>query len=72
MLIHLGLKIKFHLSSNDFGFICAGVSNVSVVKETPIWVVSYKLTAIWAPRKKFLETYGISGHGNGWRKDALN
>ena len=46
-------KKKFRLDSNDFGFICAGVSNVSIIKGTfdMIWVVCYKLTAIWAPTK---------------------
>ena len=26
---------EFRLNSDDFGFICAGVSNVAVIKETP-------------------------------------
>ena len=46
--IHPRFKKKFCLDSNDFGFICAGVSNVvSYIKETSdIVVVCYKLTVI--------------------------
>ena len=52
-------KKRFCLNSNDFGFICAGVSNVvsyiyNINKTSDItWVVCYKLTAIWASSKNY-------------------
>ena len=52
----------------------------AVIKDSPdiIWVVCYKLAAIWAPTKScpladsFFETYGVTIHDSGWKKDAVN
>ena len=48
--IHPLQERKSCLDSNDFGFICAGVSNM-VSYKTNIWVVCHKLPAIWASSK---------------------
>jgi len=47
---------KSHLDLNNFGFICAGVSNVCGYKRTAWNNLSclLKLTAIWAPAKSCL------------------
>ena len=49
-------KKEFFLNSNDFGFICGGVSNVGGYKWNGwynyFWDVSYKLIAIWAQTEK--------------------
>jgi len=57
------------LVSNDFGFICADVSNVGSSKITPdiIWVVCYKFAAIRVSRKNCPETYGVTSYGSRWR-----
>ena len=77
---------KFPLDSDDFGFICAGVSNVVSCKrnvggqktktKTPaiIWVVCYITTTKenLFVRWPFSETYGVINYGSGWRNDDVN
>ena len=77
------VKKEFRLDSNDFGFIWAGVSYMVSYKRN-VWynlllsVVCYELTAIWAPSKKMLVSwqisgpYGITKYASGWRKDVVN
>ena len=51
----------------------------SVIKETSdiIWIVCYKLTAVWTSPKLFIswqfwESCGVINCGSGWRKDVVN
>ena len=72
-------KKKFRLDSNDFGFICAGVSNVGGY-EGNAWC--YEPTAILAPTKKktkklsvswhYSEPCGVISECSGWRKAVVN
>jgi len=70
-----GYKKRFHLDSNDFGFICADVSNVGGYKRSA-WCnlscllqtychlnTNEKLSVSW----QFLETGGVISYGSGWR-----
>ena len=71
---------KFRLDSNDFVLFVQGQATWSVIKETSdiIWVVCYKLTAVWASSKNrsladsFSETYRVINYVSGWRKHVVN
>ena len=72
-------QTKFLLDSNDFGFTCAGVSNVGGYKRN-VWYnpscllhtcslsTNEKLSVSW----QFFETYGVTNYDSGWSMDLHN
>ena len=73
-------KKKFRLDRNDFGFICAGVSNMGGHERN----ASYNLSCLLQPyfclianeklsvSLQLFQTYGVISYGSVWRKDAVN
>ena len=57
---------KKSLHSNDFGLVCAGVSNACGYKRNAQYNIGLTIS------RKISKTYGIINHGSGWRKDAMN
>ena len=62
-------KKKFRLHSNDFGFICAGVSNVVSYKGNICYNLSVTDLLPFEQQKKsladFFEAYGVISYGSG-------
>ena len=71
-------KKKVRLDSNDFGFICAGVSNVVSYKRNVWYNLSCQTYCHLSTKEKlpvrgqFSETCGVISYGSGWRKDVVN
>ena len=61
-------KRKFYLDSNDFGFICSGVSNVGGYKRSAWYNLSCLLQAYCPVTETSVSWQFFKTYGSGWRK----